>query len=401
MKKIIVAKSALVVVLSSGLIGCTTVKINAHNRTDQNLDVVVYKAGEEGKPPIQTKKVNKNSNVVDIDMGSYFWGTNIYAVLALPGGGFKDQQNSVVRSSPNPTVLELSADQKDWPSPLALTNPDTILTRLYDANGEPSPDPDAENFVKQWLGGIYEATKDNKYLVKFYAKDVRDALGLLEPDCGVFGSAAGYVKKEIITDSSTKGDVKANLPLAVQSEFSASLNSNQTYKYDLFFQNVKSLLAPISPAILLDNLDKTEKGRLIADRVKQMIASGRKMVLLSSATLVKPKGGKCDGNGVISVQSYKAKSIGFATSLKAADYATIDAGFKWESADSKKFDAVGVVLDTTYVPIEVFSPKLPNLATDEVAEKLQEGTIKPANTELKPADNSIKVEGGAIIQPPQ
>ncbi|KJV07915.1 hypothetical protein [Methylocucumis oryzae] len=129
-----------------------------------------------------------------------------------------------------------------------------------------------------------------------------------------------------------------------------------------------------------------------------MIASNKKIVLLSSATLVQPKSEECAGNGIISVQSYKAKSVGFATSLKAADYATIDAGFKWESADSKKFDAVGVVLDTTYVPIEVFSPKLPNLATDEVATKLQEGTIKPANTELKPADTPIKVEGGAIIQ---
>lgn len=235
--------------------------------------------------------------------------------------------------------------------------------------------------------------------MKFYAKDVREALGLPEPDCEVFGSAEGYVKKEIITDSSTKGDVKAKLPQSIQSEFSASLNSNQTYKYDLFFQNVKNLLAPISPAILLDNLDISEKGKRIADRVKKMITSGRKIVLLSSATLVKPKGGKCDGNGVISVQSYKAKAIGFATSLKAADYATIDTAFKWESDDSKKFDAVGVVLDTTYVPIEMFSPKLPNLATDEVAAKLQEGTIKPANIELKPADNSIKVEGGAIYPP--
>ncbi|KJV07914.1 hypothetical protein [Methylocucumis oryzae] len=244
MKKIIVAKFALALVLSLGFIGCTTVRINAHNRTDQDLNVVVYKAGEEDKPPIQTTKVNKNSEVLDIDAGSYFWGTNIYAVLALPGGGFQDQQNSVVRLSPDPTVLNLSADPKNWPSPLALTNPDTILTRLYDANGQPSPDPDALNFVKQWLGGIYEATNDNKYLVKFYAKDVREALGLSEPDCKFFGNANGYVKKEIITDSTTKGDVKAKLPQAIQSEFSASLSSNQTYKYDLFFSKRQKRTCP-------------------------------------------------------------------------------------------------------------------------------------------------------------
>jgi hypothetical protein len=344
-------KFASFIVVVSVFSGCTSVKLEAVNNTDQQVIVKVQKY--DNNRISETNEIEKSIVVggkLEAELGSYLFGTKLRTLVYLRKGGMLNQSTDPVNWKPDPFTITIIAPTIALPT-FSPQEPGTLLARLTGDLGDLPMSGRLDSNLDGYLGAIY-INGSNGYERRIGPDRLNKAL-----------KAAGVIRRvndrpnesaaTTFTDFTQNNEdsfkkLHAKLPQVFSGELKVDFTTSNAYKHKLEVENMGWYPSAVTSDDLKSYLKQSEYGQAILKEIEELISQYDKAYYMDSVYLLD----KMD------IKTYESNSLDIDADIHAANFVDASGAYSWKEAKDKGTTIKNAILGSRYIPMDLVGKKL-------------------------------------------